>query len=125
MSTKLEDLQSVADAKMITLQQAIERYGWHDDFSAAVKSIRDTNPDSLAGAAITSTLSANINFSGDIPADAQDVIDDFKSENPSIATKTRTGLGFTEREAEDAVAGAYLAVLNEDGVQDGTSLLRQ
>ena len=32
---ELEDLQFVADAKGITLDEAIARYGWRDDFSAA------------------------------------------------------------------------------------------
>ena len=118
---ELEDLQFVADAKGITLDEAIARYGWRDDFSAAVGAIRDNDPSSLAGAAITSTSSATINFSGSISADAQSVIDDFETENPNITTSTQTNLGYTEKEAEEAVVGAYFAVIEENGVEDGTA----
>ena len=117
----MEDLQFVADAKGITLDEAIARYGWRDDFSAAVGAIRDNDPSSLAGAAITSTSSATINFSGSISADAQSVIDDFETENPNITTSTQTNLGYTEKEAEEAVVGAYFAVIEENGVEDGTA----
>ena len=115
---ELEDLQSVADQKMITLEQAIERYGWHDEFSEAVNDIRKADPDSLSGAAITGHSTAEIRFKGDISGDAQDVLDRFNSQNPAISTGTRRNAGFTERDAEDAVAGAYFAVLSEEGVQD-------
>ena len=53
-----EDLQFVADAKRITLDQAIERYGWHDDFAVVVTAIRDDGPDGLVDAAITGASSS-------------------------------------------------------------------
>ena len=91
---ELEDLQFVADAKGITLDEAIARYAWRDDFSAAVGVIRDNDPSSIAGAAITSASTATINFSGSISADAQSVIDDFEAENPNITISTQTSLGY-------------------------------
>ena len=118
---ELEDLQFVADAKGITLDQAIERYGWHDDFSAVVTAIRDDDPDGLVDAAITGASSARIEFSGSISGGAQDAIDNFKSENPGVAISVQTGLGLTGRKVEDAVVGAHFAVLNEDGVQDSVA----
>ena len=118
---ELEDLQFVADAKGITLDEAIARYAWRDDFSAAVGVIRDNDPSSIAGAAITSASTATINFSGSISADAQSVIDDFEAENPNITISTQTSLGYTEWESEEAVVGAYFAVMAENGVEDGTA----
>jgi hypothetical protein len=118
---ELEDLQFVADAKGITLDEAIARYAWRDDFSAAVGVIRDNDPSSIAGAAITSASTATINFSGSISADAQSVIDDFEAENPNITISTQTSLGYTEWESEEAVVGAYFAVIEENGVEDGTA----
>ena len=118
---ELEDLQFVADAKGITLEQAIERYGWRDDFAAVVTAIRDDDPDGLVDAAITGASSAHIEFSGSISGGAQDAIDNFKSENPGVAISVQTGLGLTGREVEDAVVGAHFAVLDEDGVQDSVT----
>ena len=118
---ELNDLQFVADAKRITLDQAIERYAWRDNCSAMVMAIRDDDPDALVDAAITSASSAHIEFSGSISGDAQDAIDNFKSEYPGIAISIQTGLGLTGREVEDAVVGAHFAVLDEDGVQDSVA----
>ncbi len=44
---ELEDLQFVADAEGITLEESIARYAWGDDFSAAVGVIRDDYPGSV------------------------------------------------------------------------------
>ena len=118
---ELEDLQFVADAKGITLDQAIERYGWRDDFSAVVTAIRDDDPYGVVDAAITGPSSAQIKFSGSISSFAQDAIDNFKSEYPGVAISVQTGLGFTGREVEEAVIGAHFAVLDEDGVQDSVT----
>ena len=118
---ELRDMQAIANQYGITLDEAIARYAWRDDFSAAVGAIRDNDPSSLASAAITSTSSATINFSGSISADAQRVVDDFENENPNITTSKRTNLGYTETEAEEAVVGAYFAVKEENGVKDGTA----
>ena len=118
---ELEDLQFVADAEGITLEESIARYAWGDDFSAAVGVIRDDYPGSIAGVAITGGSTAIIKFSGSISADAQRVIDDFESENEHVTVSTQTNLGYTERESAEAVAGAYFAVMAENGVEDGTA----
>ena len=118
---ELADLQFVADAKGVTLEEAIIQHAWRDDFGAAVDSIQNNDPSSIAGAAITSGSSATINFAGLISAYAQDVIDDFETDNPGVTVSTQTNLGYTEEEAEEAVVGAHFAVMEEDGVTDGTT----
>ena len=118
---ELDDLQFVADAEGITLDEAIARYAWGDDFSAAVGVIRDNDSSSIAGAASTGGSTATIRFSGSIPADAQRVIDDFEAENQHVTISTQTNLGYTEWESEEAVVGAYYAVMAKSGVEDGTA----
>ena len=118
---ELDDLQFVADAEGITLDEAIARYAWGDDFSAAVGVIRDNDSSSIAGAASTGGSTATIKFSGSIPADAQRVIDDFEAENQHVTISTQTNLGYTEWESEEAVVGAYYAVMAKSGVEDGTA----
>ncbi len=93
---ELDDLQFLADAKGITLDEAIARYAWRDDFSKMVSAIEDDDPDSIAGAASTSGSTATIRFSGLISADAQRVIDDFETENQHVTISTQTNLGYNE-----------------------------
>ena len=81
---ELNDLQFLADAKGITLDEAIEMYAWRDDFSRMVTTIEEDNPDSIAEAASTSGSTALIRFSGSISSDAQRTIDDFEADNPNL-----------------------------------------
>ena len=116
---ELSDLQSLADAKGITLDESIALYAWRDDFSRMVTAIEDDDPDSVVGAGKTGGSSAWIKFSGSIPGNARNAIDKFKSENPHVEISLQAGRdpGFTKREADAAVVGAHLAVMAEDGVQ--------
>ena len=120
---ELNDLQFIANQDGITLDEAIARYAWGDDFSAMVTAIEDDDPDSVVDAAITGGSSARIKFSGSISGDARKAIDKFKSENPHVAISLQTGKdpGFTRREADEAVVGAHFAVMAEDGVQDSVT----
>ena len=120
---ELEDLQFMADTKGITLDEAIARYAWRDDFSAIATAIRDDDPDSVVDAAITSGSTAYIEVSGSISSSAQDAIDNFKSDYPhvEIRVKTGQGQGFARWEVEEAIIGAHFAVLAEDGVQDSVT----
>ena len=90
-----------------------------------VTAIEDEDPDSVvdAGSGKSGRLSAWINFSGSISGNARKAIDKFKSENPHVTVSLQTGKdpGFTKREAEEAVVGAHLAVMAEDGVQDSVT----
>ena len=120
---ELEDLQFMANTKGITLDEAIARYAWGDDFSRMVTAIEEDDPDSVVDAAITGGSSAWIKFSGSISGNARNAIDDFKSENPHVTVSLQTGKdpGFTRREADEAVVGAHFAVMAEDGVQDSVT----
>ena len=117
---ELEDVQFMADHRGITLDEAIARYVWRDDFSAMTTVIRNDDPDSVVHAAITSGSTAHIELSGSISSRAQDAIDEFKFDYPHVGISVKTGKsqGFTRGEAEEAVIGAHYAVLERDGVQD-------
>ena len=41
---ELIDLQAIADQKGMSLQAAIDRYAWNDDFDVAVSQIREAVP---------------------------------------------------------------------------------
>ena len=118
---ELNDLQFMADAERITLDESIARYAWRDDFSRMVTAINEDNPDIIAEAASTSGSTGLIRFSGSIPADAQRAIADFEARNPNLTVTKHTNVGYTEREYVEAVVGAYYSVMAENGVRDGTA----
>ncbi|MDE2959943.1 MAG: hypothetical protein OXU28_07840 [Chloroflexota bacterium] len=119
---ELNDLQSIANQYGITLNEAIARHAWRDDFSEIVTAIEADDPDSVVDDGKTGS-SAWIKFSGSIPGNARDAIGKFQSENPHVTVSLQTGKdpGFTKREAEEAVIGAHFAVMAEDGVQDSVT----
>ena len=120
---EVRDLETVAYQSGITLDEAIVRYAWRDDFSRMVTVVEKDNPDSFVEAASTSGSSAWIKFSGPISGNARKAIDKFKSENPRVTVSLQVGKdpGFTRREADEAVVGAHFAVMAEDGVQDSVT----
>ena len=81
---ELNDLQFMANQEGITLDEAIARYAWRDDFSMMVRAIEDDDPDSVVDVASTSGSSAQIEVSGSISGNARNAIDKFQSENPHV-----------------------------------------
>ena len=48
----LQDMGSIADTEGISVQAAVDQYGWHNAFSLAVANIREVAADDFSGAAI-------------------------------------------------------------------------
>ena len=118
---ELEDLQSVATATGTTLQEATDRYGWHNDLARAVSDIRHTSPDQFAGAMITGDAQAWVAFAGQTPSAAQGIIDAFSTNFPNVSVEMRTHFGFTEKEIENAIVGAHYAVIESAGTLEVAS----
>ena len=115
---ELNDLQSIANREGISLQEAIDRYAWHDNFSLTVSGIREVAPTSFARAEIAGADHAWIAFRGLPPRAALDVLDIFRNSHTAISVEVRTGLGFTEAEIEMAIPAVHYAVLESSGVRD-------
>ena len=92
---ELEDMQFIADQKGISLQEAIDRYAWQDNFSMAVSRIREATPKTFAGAEIVDGANAWIAFTGDPPKEALDIIDIFTGSHGGVAVEVRTDKSFT------------------------------
>ena len=115
---EMQDLRTLASQSGMTIDEAIERYAWNDNFSLAVHLIRDGMPDSFAGAAIVDSRTAWIGFADSQPEDAAEVIAEFGDHFGNIDVDIRTGVGFTEVEIQKAIAAAHFAVFEHDGVED-------
>ena len=62
---ELDDMATIAEETGITLQEAVNRYGWHNDFARMVSEIRTASPGALATAEITGDASASVYFAGE------------------------------------------------------------
>lgn len=92
---ELSDLQAVASQYGISLQEAIDRYGWHNDFASAVSKIQEAAPEAFAKAEIVDAGRAWVGFAAGAPQAALDIIDAFTSSHSGVSVEVRTDLGFT------------------------------
>lgn len=115
--TEMQDLEALASQKDMSLQAAIERYAWNDNFALAVETIREAFPQAFTGAEIMDSENAWVAFADRAPEGARDIIQKFVS-NHGITVDTRTGIGFTELELQGAIEEVHLAVLERDEVSD-------
>lgn len=118
---ELEDLQAVASQEGISLQDAIDRYGWNDNFALAVSGIRETAPAVFAGAEIVDDRNAWIAFVGSPPQSARSLIDTFSSNHSGVSVEVRTNAGFTEEELEIGIEAVHFAVLAASEVRDAST----
>ena len=120
-AAELSDLQFIADRKGISLQEAIDRYAWNDNFALAVSKIREAAPATFAGAEIVDGAYAWIAFTARPPKAALDIIELFRSSHSGVSVEVRTDLEFSEAELEEAIPAVHYAVLKAHGVLDANT----
>ncbi len=120
-SAELEDLQSVADRKGITLQEAIDRYAWNDNFALAVSGIRQAFPEDFTGSEIVDVGHAWVGFSGGAPEGLSDMIERLTGSHSGVSIEVRIELGFTEAEIQSALPTVHLAMVEAPEVLDAVT----
>lgn len=118
---ELQDLETIADQSDMSLQEAIDRYAWNDNFAVAVADIRDRYPDAFAGAEIVDADHAWIAFADHAPAEAIDIAGAFSKQHGDVAVDVRTNLGVTEAELTKATVEIHLAIYNMADVRDAAT----
>ena len=118
---ELDDLQFMADQEGISLQEAIDRYAWRDNFSLAVSRIREATPEVFAGAEIVDDSKAWVSFVGQPPKAALDILDVFRSSHSSISVEVRAYASITAAELEKAIPAVHYAVLRSPGVRTAST----
>ncbi|MBN4074248.1 hypothetical protein JYT27_00310, partial [bacterium AH-315-D21] len=118
---ELQDLQNIANQKGISLQEAIDRYAWNDNFSLLIAKIRSDFPAAYAGSAIIDTGGAWVAFAGPAPEEALDIIDLFSSIHSGVLVEVRAGTEFTEAELQKAIPAAHYAVLGSPKVREAVT----
>lgn len=120
-AAELADLQSVADQEGISLQDAIDRYAWNDNFALVVSGIRRAYPEEFARAEIVDAGHAWIGFAGSAPEGSLAMLDRFIESHSGVSVEIRTDLGFTEVEIQKAVRAVHYAVLESPNVLDAVT----
>jgi len=117
-SYELMDLQMVAAQNDLSLEQAIARFAWNDEFAALVADVREQFPDDFAGAAINEDGNPWIAFNADVPAAARALINTPAVPLDSVDIDLRTGTGFTELVLQEEIETLHFALLEQPGIVD-------
>ena len=117
---ELEDLATIAEQERITLDRAVARYAWNDNFTVALEEIRAASGD-LAEAAITKNGTAWVAFAEEVPVEAVGILARFTAAHPAVGLEVRTGAGFTEAAFEDALVRVHTAVYGTPGVMEAVT----
>lgn len=117
---ELQDLATIAKQEGITLDRAIARYAWNDNFTVALEEIRAIGGD-LAEAAITEDGTAWVAFAGEVPVEAVDILARFTAAHPAVDLDVRTAAGFTETAFEDALVRVHTSVYDMPGVMEAVT----
>ncbi|MGA9596297.1 MAG: hypothetical protein WBV06_09075, partial [Acidimicrobiia bacterium] len=87
---EMQDLETLASQKGMSIQAAIDRYGWNDNFALAVAMIRGASPEAFAGAEIVDSDHAWIAFAGAATEAARGFIDTFSNSHGAVSVEVRT-----------------------------------
>jgi streptogrisin C len=118
---ELEDLKTLASQQGMSLQAAIDRYAWNDNFALAVSTIREASPEAFTGAEIVDGGRAWIAFAAGAPNRALEIIDTFTKSHATVTIEVRPDVGVTEVELEMAVATVHSSVFEAANVRDATT----
>ncbi len=118
---ELRDLQAVAKQFGITLEAAIDRYAWNDNFALAVAEIRKSFPEDFAGAEIVDANNAWIAFKNGTPEASAEMVDSFVDAYPRILVDVRSDMGFSEIELRSAIEVAHYTVIERSEVRDAVT----
>ncbi len=111
-----KDLEGIAQELGITLEEAIRRYGWHNEFSALVNSIRTAFPSDFSAAAIGDDDKPWISFTRKAPAAAVTAIRAF---TPPV--RIIEGRSFTEAEMKRRLRTIHSSVVSDKRIVDAAS----
>ena len=109
-AAELEDLFFMAEREEISLEEAIERFGWQDNFALVIDEIRHLVPDLYVDSEITGAQQAWVAFSGAQPKASAQPLAEFSAAHPDVDVEIRTNVGTAERDLDEAMWRAHSAV---------------
>jgi hypothetical protein len=118
---ELQDLQAIAKQSGMSLEAAIDRYAWNDNFALAVAEIQEAAPEAFTMAEIVDANTAWVAFAGDVPADARDILARFNRAHGGVSVDVQADWGYTATSLEQAIEEVHYAVLDAPGVRDAST----
>lgn len=119
-SAEMQDLRLVAEQNGISLDEAIARYAWNDNFSLAVDSIRKAHPESFTDAEIVDARHAWISFKGSAP-DVSAVLAPFATIAPTVEVEVHADEGYSERDLQKSIESVHYAIYRSPGVREAAT----
>ncbi|ALO07999.1 putative serine protease [Streptomyces venezuelae] len=112
---QLEDIRAMADGEGIPLAEAIDRYGWQDQFTAVAESLESTYPEEFSGA-VKSDTGAWFAFKGKAPDEAVELARTIPAQVEVVSNR-----GFSEADLAQAQQNAHSDVMAQSGVASAVS----
>lgn len=111
-SDDLDDITELALEDSITVTEAVQRYGWHDEFARDVEAVEAANPATFSYARLSTTSkAATVYFKGSTaPQIPSGTLDD-----PSVPVTVQTGMSYSNRDVEKLVADTSAAIVEVSG----------
>ncbi|MDX3134739.1 S1 family peptidase [Streptomyces europaeiscabiei] len=112
---ELEDILAMATDEGIPFTEAIDQYGWQDQFTEVVNELETSFPDEFSGG-VKSGDDAWFAFKGEAPAEAVELVGSLP-----VPVEVVSNRGFSEGELAAAQDAAHAQVLAQSGVRDAVS----
>lgn len=113
---EMADLEDLASQRNVSVDWAISRFGWNDNFALTVNMVRDLAPDAFTDARIVDAQHAWIAFAGVPPDAALELVREFTAANRGVVVDTPANMGFTETDVMQAVEAVHFALMDSPGV---------
>lgn len=103
---ELEDLTLIAEDEGISVETAIQRFGWQEQFSNAVAAIREAYPDTFAGSSMNDGfVGGSVTFVGEVPAAAVKYVSDLP-----VDVRLIGGAPYSRTQIDASVTAAHRAL---------------
>ena len=118
----LEDLQTIAAIEGVSVQTAVDRWGWQNDFARDVAGLAEANPQSFGYAEIseTGTPGAVIHLTEDAPNSVSASVASATADLPVTVAVIKDAV-YTESEEAEVVSVAHAAVVAAVQTDDVTT----
>jgi len=118
---ELEDVAVAATEFGLSMEMAVEHYGWRDNFGRLADEIASNFAADFARAEIVSGQTAWIAFAGEQPHGTKQLIGSFESAFPHVAVEVRPSVGYTAAEMNEAVMAIHKSVMDRPEVVDAVT----
>lgn len=109
---EMQDLETLASVQGMTVEEAIARYAWNDNFAVAVERIQAVDAGEFNSAGIKDASTAWVGFVDEPSHEALEIIEEFNewAEDFGVRAEILSQRGFSEAELEGAVVAVHEAL---------------